>query len=142
MRAWISWYCTICELRKFVSTNFRLTKKKRKYKLFRDISTRGAKQSAVWTYSTSKRRKKGERCARTSRTSPFLFHERLSVTIARVLDLPLSPSLSLVSPLVRPSSASSRSLLPLFRLAFSFPLFLYHVFFFALTLMYLRLPNR
>ena len=30
MHAWISWYCTICELRKFVSTNFRLTKKKKK----------------------------------------------------------------------------------------------------------------
>ena len=53
------------------------------------------------------------------------FFTSLFVTIARVLDLPLSPSLSLVSPLVRPSSASSRSLLPLFRLAFSFPLSLY-----------------
>lgn len=72
-----------------------------------------------------KKKKKKEIGVREQVDPRLSFFTSLFVTIARVLDLPLSPSLSLVSPLVRPSSASSRSLLPLFRLAFSFPLSLY-----------------
>lgn len=96
--------------------------------LRRVVISRGAKQFNVWTDFTSKegKKKKKKEIGVREQVDPRLsFFTSLFVTIARVLDLPLSPSLSLVSPLVRPSSASSRSLLPLFRLAFSFPLSLY-----------------
>lgn len=51
-------------------------------------------------------RKKKEIGVREQVDPRLSFFTSLFVTIARVLDLPLSPSLSLVSPLVRPSSAS------------------------------------
>lgn len=122
-------YCTICESRKIRIGKFPIYRLKESKQLrvssWRDCKGCEATSPCERTLRVRKEgKKKGERCARTSRSSPFLFHKRLSVTIARVLDLPLSPSLSLVSPPVRPSSASSRSLLPLFCLAFSFSLFL------------------
>lgn len=48
--------------------------------LRRVVISRGAKRFNVWTDFTSKegkKKKKGDRCARTSRSSPFLFHESL-----------------------------------------------------------------
>lgn len=49
--------------------------------LRRVVISRGAKQFNVWMDFTSKegkkKKKKGDRCARTSRSSPFLFHESL-----------------------------------------------------------------